>query len=299
MKGVFTAREGSGYDDRLENRYHFPNRYLSAVEKVVGDWIVYHEPRRGGGRMAYIAAARVAALVPDPERPGHSYALMQDFLPFDRITPIRHGSGFYEEGAGRTEFVGAYFQGRSIRTITDAEFAAIVRVGLDEVLDVRNRSLMDLDPEQLDEQARQLLDLPRGQQERRIDQILMNRPIRDAAFRSSVRRAYDYTCAITGISLRNGGGRPEVDGAHIWSVEDGGPDVVQNGIALSKTMHWMFDRGLLGIRDDYSLIVSHNKVPPEYRSLIGERERQIRLPEKEIHWPDRFYLAKHREKHGI
>ena len=31
----------------------------------------------------------------------------------------------------------------------------------------------------------------------------------------------------------NGGGRSEVQAAHILAVADGGPDIVQNGIALS------------------------------------------------------------------
>jgi len=102
---------------------------------------------------------------------------------------------------------------------------------------------------------------------------------------------------VTGLCIRNGGGRPEVDAAHIWSVEDGGPDVVNNGLALSKTVHWLFDRGLIGVRDDYSLVVSHNKLPETMRGLLAPQEQLIRLPRDKRHWPSPRFIAIHRAKH--
>ena len=38
----------------------------------------------------------------------------------------------------------------------------------------------------------------------------------------------------------------EDEAAHIRPVEHNGPDIISNGIALSGTAHWMFDRGLVG-----------------------------------------------------
>ena len=46
------------------------------------------------------------------------------------------------------------------------------------------------------------------------------------------------------------------EAAHIKPVEHGGPDSIQNGIALSGTAHWMFDRGLIGFDDDLGILVS-------------------------------------------
>jgi predicted restriction endonuclease len=60
-----------------------------------------------------------------------------------------------------------------------------------------------------------------------------------------VLRAYDERCAITGFKFINGGGRAEVDAAHIRPVQHNGPDTINNGIALCGTAHWMFDRGLI------------------------------------------------------
>ncbi len=66
-------------------------------------------------------------------------------------------------------------------------------------------------------------------------------------FRRVVLRAYEQRCAVTGLRLINGGGRAEVEAAHIRPVEANGPDIISNRLALSGTAHWMFDRGLNGI----------------------------------------------------
>lgn len=96
MKGIFDTRAGSGYDDEIVSRYHFPNRYLPAAQQCVGDWIVYREPRRNRGRSGYVAVARLARIQPDAQRVGHSYAFVEDFLPFDMTVPLDRGGDYYE-----------------------------------------------------------------------------------------------------------------------------------------------------------------------------------------------------------
>lgn len=98
------------------------------------------------------------------------------------------------------------------------------------------------------------------------------------------------------MRIINGGGRSEVQAAHIWPVANGGPDVVQNGIALSATIHWLFDRHLISLTDDYRLLVAHNRVPPELRSLFGEQSELIHLPANRSAWPHPSFLARHRER---
>jgi putative restriction endonuclease len=85
---------------------------------------------------------------------------------------------------------------------------------------------------------------------------MMSRLVRDRVFRRVVLKAYDSRCAVTGLKLINGSGRAEVEAAHIRPVEVMGPDIVNNGIALSGTAHWMFDRGLIGISDDLQILIS-------------------------------------------
>ena len=110
-----------------------------------------------------------------------------------------------------------------------------------------------------------VFDMAEGAQafERPVVERLLRRSYRDIAFRRKVRDAYDYRCAISGLRLRNGGGRPEVQAAHIRPVEHGGSDSVRNGLALSGTLHWMFDRGLISVAEDCSILVSRNKVPAD------------------------------------
>src|SRR3546814_4281262 len=90
--------------------------------------------------------------------------------------------------------------------------------------------------------------------------MLVNRKIRDANFRNHVLDAYENTCAVTGLRIVNGGGKAEAQAAHIWSVAGGGPAIVQNGLALSATAHWLFDRHLITFRSE--------EPPSELQSLL-------------------------------
>jgi putative restriction endonuclease len=121
------------------------------------------------------------------------------------------------------------------------------------------------------------------------------RPYRDVAFRRKVRAAYDYRCAVSGLRLRNGGGRPEVQAAHIRPVERQGSDSVRNGLALSGTLHWMFDRGLISVADDLSILVSRNKVPGAVVDRLIVPDRKLCLPEDARDWPHPENLRWHRE----
>ena len=122
----------------------------------------------------------------------------------------------------------------------------------------------------------------------------MNRKVRDANFRRHVCDAYDNTCAVTRLRMINGGGKSEAQAAHIWSVADGGPDVVQNGLALCATAHWLFDRHLISLTDEYGLLVSHNRVPSELRELFRDHLQRIHLPANRASWPHLAYVRRHR-----
>ena len=113
---------------------------------------------------------------------------------------------------------------------------------------------------------------------------------------SRVSLTHSVTCAVTRLRIVNGGGRVEAQAAHIWGVAEGGPDIVQNGIALSATCHWLFDRHLISLTDDYSLLVSHNRVPGELRLLFATQEERIHLLRDERLWPRREYVVWHRER---
>lgn len=298
MKGVFEVSGSSRYDDFITERYHFPSQYLAAAREIEGDWIVYRETRASGGRMAYIAVARVNRIDPDLGDPSHYYARVEDYLEFDRPVPYRDRSGRFAERflreIARPGDAGRTLRGASVRLLDQSDFVAIVDAGLSETLAPENRVRLQLDRHHVDAETEQLL---RAQPtDRRVEQILVNRKIRDANFRNHVLDAYENTCAVTGLYIVNGGGRAEAQAAHIWSVADGGPDIVQNGLALSATAHWLFDRHLISLDDQFRLLVSHNKVPAELRSLFPSSSEKIRLPKDPTLRPRKEFVAIHREQ---
>ncbi len=131
--------------------------------------------------------------------------------------------------------------------------------------------------------------------ERPVIERLTSRAYRDVAFRRNVRAAYDDRCAMSGLRLRNGGGRPEVNAAHIRSVERQGSYAVRNGMALSGTLHWMFDRGLLSVADDLTILVSRNKVPGDVVDRLIVPDGKLRLPADLRDHPHPQNLKWHRE----
>jgi putative restriction endonuclease len=133
--------------------------------------------------------------------------------------------------------------------------------------------------------------------ERPVIQQVVNRPFRDAVFARNVRTAYDATCALTGIRLINGGGRVEMEAAHIRPVGDGhrGTDSVRNGIALCQTVHWMFDRGLISLNDDYKLLVARKYVPDPVLRMLNP-DGCATVPTDPALRPHPQFIRYHRER---
>jgi len=101
------------------------------------------------------------------------------------------------------------------------------------------------------------------------------------------------------MQLINGGGRAEAQAAHIMSVGEGGPDTVANGIALSGTVHWMFDRGLVSLSDTGRILFSHKINDIASVAKLVYPDKQARFPTNENARPDPRYLAWHREFHSL
>jgi putative restriction endonuclease len=304
VKAVFDVKPGSGYDDYITRRYHFPGRrnYLEVARGAIGDWVLFREPQRNRGRRAYIAVAQVARVEVDPNDSSHHYAHVVDFQEFPTPVPFVL-DGRYAESPLRAvrevSRIGRTLQGRSMRSISEEDFDAIVLAGFRETLLPQNAIRLGLDSPFIEPTIR-LPNAPGMAEavERRVEQILLNRKIRDANFRFLVCRAYGDRCAVTGLRILNGSGRAEVQAAHIKPVEAGGPDVIQNGIALSATVHWLFDRHLISIDEDYRLLVAHNRVPVELRSIFRPQHQRLHLPDDQRLWPHPAFVAHHREAYA-
>jgi len=294
-KGVFLHRADSIYDDRPEVQYQFPKQYLGRAARSEGDWILYYEPRKGGGR-GYYAMAFVEQIVPDPTASGMYLALIRpgSYLPFERAVPFSGPDGLVERGllnqagtiSGRAQ--------SAVRPISLEDFNRILDLGVAEEEPVLPRldSTIEAPASNLlvEEHAPFQLDVERD----RVS-YLSSRIVRDRVFRKIVLDAYDCRCAITGLKLINGGGRAEVQAAHIKPVEANGPDIVTNGLALSGTAHWMFDRGLISLSDELEVLVSRQVNDAESVWSVVNKTRRAVVPASPALRPHPSYLAWHRE----
>jgi len=309
-KAILTSKPESIYDDLIEFRYHFPRTYLKQIQNALNDWVIYYEPRRlsnqlnkTGGRQAYFATARITRIERDPARENHFYAYVADYLEFDHAVPFKEGNAYYEGGLTKEDGStnkGAF--GRAVRNIPDHEYDAILKAGFEISLLGEDKYYGQLTSEKPppvydgNHELQQHYGFSENETapfERPTVERLTRRPFRDEAFRHAVRQAYGLTCAMTGLKVINGGGRPEVQAAHIKSVADKGPDSVRNGIALSGTVHWMFDRGLISIDDDYTILTADSHIPPQAKGLLNQ-SGQLILPERMEFRPHPKFLEHHR-----
>lgn len=271
----------SVYDDIPAERYQFPKAYLGRAQQCVGDWIVYLEPVRTSAR-GYFAVARVEDIVPDPQVSDRYRALIErgTYLPFSPNVPKRVGGELVERGCPNPQW--------AVRPLSEKDFVRIVELGLPD------DALLPREGEDAVENRVHDLQVP-FEVERTIVQSLVSRPFRDRAFRRAVLDAYDGRCAVTGWKLINGGGRAEVQAAHIKPVERGGPDSVQNGLALSGTAHWMFDRGLIGFSDQLDILVSRHVNDHSGIDAIINSTGKAQVPAQLSERPHPAFLEWHRD----
>ena len=297
MKGVIDIRSDSRYND-TSTSYQFPSQYLNVFQNIEGDWVLHKTTRRGAGESCYVGFSMVSKIVRDPTDSSMYYANLEYYTPFSRKVPFKNPSSEYcEKELNKLDHsldVGRHLQGKSVRVLEELEFAAIVTFGFEEIIDPINIPQQGLDLSLADSlQEIHLLHDP-VKQSRRIIQTVVNRPFRDATFRYVVLKAYENQCAITGLKIINGQGRVEAEAAHIQAVSEGGPDAPNNGIALSGTCHWLFDRHLISVTDDYELLVSPN-IPQRLRRLFPQEGEKVFVPKQRLLQPSSTYLEFHRE----
>lgn len=115
---------------------------------------------------------------------------------------------------------------------------------------------------------------------------VMNREARCAYFKSRIPDIYNHTCAISRQRII-AADIQMIDACHIRPWSSSKDDSIQNGIALSPTLHRAYDRGIVQINADYTVSVSRDisesgDSPFNLRQFEGMR---ILLPEREEWWP--------------
>lgn len=288
--GVFIHRSDSIYNDSPAERYQFPPQYLGRVQACVGDWIIYYEPVKVPGTRGYFAVAKVRQVIPDPGTSGMYLAIIEagSYLEFANPVPFNSPDGLVERGLLNEQGAISGRAQSAVRPISPGDFYRIVTLGLAEHDDLLPRI-----GEAATESAVREEPVPFLYEQERIT-ALTSRVVRDRVFRRIVVKAYDARCAITGLKLINGGGRAEVEAAHIRPVGANGPDTVQNGLALSGTVHWMFDRGLISLSDDLDILVSRQVNDPDSVWSLVNKSRRALVPARALDRPHPHFLGWHR-----
>src|SRR3954452_16941900 len=278
--GVFIHRADSIYDDSLAERYQFPSQYLSRAEGFAGDWIVYYEPSKVPETRGYFAVAKVQQIIPDPGAAGMYIAVIEpgSYLDFVNPVPFRGPAGLTETGVLNAD---GRISGRAqsaVRPLSNNDFNRIIQQGLDDTAPLLPRvDESGIGPGFQENQ------MPfQFEQERERVSSLTSRIVRDRIFRKIVLRAYDERCAVTGLKFINGSGRAEAAAAHIRPVEASGPDIVSNGLALSGTAHWMFDRGLISLADNLEILISRHVNDLDGVRAFVNKDLRARLPRRAV-----------------
>lgn len=290
--GVFIHRTDSIYDDVPSERYQFPKQYLTRAQQCVNDWIVYLEPRKVKSTKGYFAVAKVQEIISDPRNINMHLAVIEPgtYLDFGDPVAFRDANDLVEQGLLNDQ---GKISGRAqaaVRPLSPPDFARIIERGLGRDESILPRIDLHGQADGFSEPQASFQHMPVRE---RVNQ-LTNRAVRDRNFRKNVLRAYGERCAITGLRLINGGGRAEVEAAHIRPVEHNGPDIISNGIALSGTAHWMFDRGLVGLSDDFSILVSRQTNDPDAVKSMINNSGSLLVPERQANRPRAEFLTWHR-----
>ena len=299
---VLTSRPGSPYADTARS-YEYPARYrkhfepLSSGEPMLA--IIYGPVDETSRRMAYIGwAALNSAPVTSARRtaqgePQWEVLYADDIQYFPNPVPFRL-LGEAMEGWVRDWPSGTPdMRGRSVRTLDDADANRILELGHAGSIGLEEYPITNAEP--------QLLAAERTRR-------LVEAVARDARFRKDVTAAYNQTCAITGLSTGAVSRRRAtqlLDAAHIRPVSDRGPDTVSNGLALTPTVHRLFDLGLVSARwagDVLQLVRS----PRLDISMIESPDRRavfrlddgmpLFLPANRSSWPNRDQIRYHQRE---
>lgn len=244
---VLESFVGSSYADSPDS-YEFPPQYLRFFEPLTrGEPMaaVIYEPRgdRNEGRVAYVGWALLQSAPVDSGRRNtrgqvlYRVGYADRYREFDRVVP-REATGDPVETwlrplqRGRERNVATF--GRAVRPLIDTDLQLIMSLGFPNGVERVNLETPTehqfAEAVTTEERARRLITAVQ----------------REARFRDDVLAAYEHRCLLSGLSVGASPSRAYglLDAAHIRPVGSRGADTVANGMALTPTLHRMFDKGL-------------------------------------------------------
>jgi putative restriction endonuclease len=125
---------------------------------------------------------------------------------------------------------------------------------------------------------------------------------RNARFAVQVVSRYKFTCALTGLCCLTMDGAAIVDAAHIEPFAETQNDDIENGLALCKNAHWMFDEGLWTVLQDGRVTLANQRFTengPEGLRLQPYADRLLQFAAGVTLRPQAKYFTRHRTFHGI
>jgi hypothetical protein len=256
-----TSMLSSPYHDKI---YYNPDR----------TWWMHYSPKSGGmNHAANVALARC----------------MSDRQPVLVATQVsakhqRNGSRYRLLGLGYVEHFDVATNLFLVRGMEWAEISAALNLGLSDDLVETALRLESLEAW-----------TPFVAENRAVYQVSRER--RDAAFAGIVLDNYDNTCAVTGQRFHSAH-HTEADGAHIIGKSAQGTDDPRNGVALAKSVHWAFDRGVFTISDQYEVVINPKARAASIANflLLDMDRRKIQLPKDSYYWPHTEALAWHKSE---
>jgi putative restriction endonuclease len=244
---VLDSFVGSDYADSPDS-YEFPPQYLKYFEPLLrGEVIaaVIYEPRgdQNQGRMAYVGwtllrePATLSGRRNSRNQTLYRVQYADRYREFDRVVP-REATGQPVETwlrsleRGRARNVATF--GRAVRPLTEEDLQLVMSLGFPNGVERFN---VEAPPSHEFAEA-----ITTEERSRRLISAVQ----REARFRDDVLAAYDHRCALSGLAVGNSPSRAYglLDAAHIRPVGSHGADTLANGMALTPTLHRMFDKGL-------------------------------------------------------
>ena len=125
---------------------------------------------------------------------------------------------------------------------------------------------------------------------------------RSARFAVQVVSRYKFTGALTGLCCLTADGATIVDAAHIEPFSVSQNDDIENGLALCKNAHWMFDEGLWSVRGNGRVVLAPQRFTengPEALRLQPYAGRLLQFAAGVTLRPKENYFVRHREAHGL
>ena len=304
---VLESYVGSDYADSPDS-YEFPPQYLRLFEPLSrGEPLVavIYEPRgdRNEGRVAYVGLATLESPPVDSGRRNargqvlHRVAYADRYREFDRVVP-REATGEPVETwlrplqRGRERNVATF--GRAVRPLIETDLQLIMSLGFPNGVERLN---VEAPPEHQFAEA-----VTTAERSRRLITAVQ----REARFRDDVLSAYEHRCSLSGLSVGASPSRAYglLDAAHIRPVGSQGADTIANGMALTPTLHRMFDKGLFTLV--YRGQSLHVRTSPRLsQDMVDGREGFVlrlvdglgpALPTEEVARPSREALDYHQSQ---